>query len=63
MWLDVEIKKLEKEIDDHIDRHPNLKNDAQLIASIPGLGMTTIARVLGHIGDIRRFKKIGRAHV
>jgi transposase len=56
IWLDVEIKKLEKEIDDHIDRHPNLKNDAQLIASIPGLGMTTIARVLGHIGDIRRFK-------
>ncbi|MFB9795284.1 transposase, partial [Shinella granuli] len=52
----VKIKKLEKEIDDHIDRHPDLKNDAQLIASIPGLGMTTIARVLGHIGDIRRFK-------
>jgi len=55
-WLDIEIKKLEKEIDDHIDRHPGLKNDAQLIASIPGLGTTTIARVLGHIGDIRRFK-------
>jgi len=56
IWLDIEIKKLEKEIDDHIDRHPNLKNDAQLIASIPGLGTTTIARVPGHIGDIRRFK-------
>ena len=55
-WLDIEIKKLEKEIDDHIDRHPGLKNDAQLIASIPGLGTTTIARVLGHIGGIRRFK-------
>jgi len=24
MWLDIEIKKLEKEIDDHIDQHPNL---------------------------------------
>jgi transposase len=55
-WLNVEIKKLEKDIDDHIDRHPALKSDAQLIASIPGIGMTTVARVLGHIGDIRRFE-------
>lgn len=54
-WLDGEIKKLEKEIDDHIDRHPDLKKDANLICSIPGIGMTTAARVLGHLGDIRRF--------
>jgi transposase len=55
-WLDTEIKKLEKEIDDHIDRHPGLKHDAELIASIPGIGATTVARILGHLGDIRRFK-------
>lgn len=55
-WLDAEIKKLEKEINDHIDRHPPLKRDAELIASIPGVAMTTVARVLGHIGDIRRFE-------
>lgn len=55
-WLDAEIKKLQSEIDDHIDRHPGLKNDAQLIASIPGVGAATVARVLGHLGDIRRFK-------
>lgn len=55
-WLDTEIKKLEKEIDDHIDRHPGLKHDAELIASIPGIGPTTVARILGHLGDIRRFK-------
>ena len=36
-WLDTEIKKLEKQIDDHIDRHPGLKHDAQLIGSIPGI--------------------------
>jgi transposase len=56
VWLDAEIKKLENEIDDHIDRHPGLKQDAQLIASIPGIGTTTVARVLGHLGDIRRFE-------
>ena len=55
-WLELEIKKLEKEINDHIDRHPGLKKDAQLIVSIPGLGIATVARILGHLGDIRRFK-------
>jgi transposase len=55
VWLDAEIKKLEDEINDHIDRHPALKSDAELIASIPGVAMTTVARILGHLGDIRRF--------
>jgi transposase len=54
-WLDAEIKKLEKAIDDHIDRHPGLKHDAELIGSIPGIGATTVAKILGHIGDVRRF--------
>jgi transposase len=55
-WLDTEIGKLEKEIDDHIDRHPGLKHDAELIRSIPGIGATTAAKILGHIGDVRRFE-------
>lgn len=55
-WIDAEIKKLEKEIDDHIDRHPGLKHDAELISSIPGIGPTTVARILGQLGDVRRFK-------
>jgi transposase len=54
-WLSAEIKKLESDVDDHIDRHPGLKHDADLLVSIPGLGMTTVARVLGQLGDIRRF--------
>lgn len=55
-WIDEEIRKLEKQIEDHIDRHPGLKQDAELISSIPGIGPTTVARILGHLGDIRRFK-------
>jgi len=54
-WLSKEIAQLEKDIDNHIDHHPNLKHDADLLASIPGLGMTTVAKILGHLGDIRRF--------
>jgi transposase len=55
VWLTSEIKKLEREVDDHIDRHPGLKHDAELIKSIPGIGNLTVARLLGHIGDVRRF--------
>lgn len=55
-WLDVEIKQLEDDVDDHIDRHPDLKHDAELITSIPGIGNTTAARILGQLGDIRRFR-------
>lgn len=54
-WLDAQIKRLEHDIDDHIDRHPNLKHDAELLTSIPGLGRTTAAKVLGTVGDLRRF--------
>lgn len=54
-WLDAEIKQLEEDVDDHIDRHPGLKHDAELITSIPGIGNTTAARILGQLGDIRRF--------
>lgn len=53
-WLSAEIAKLESDINDHIDRHPRLKHDAQLLVSIPGVGMATAARILGQLGDIRR---------
>ena len=55
-WLDAEIKQLEDDVDDHIDRHPGLKHDAELITSIPGIGNTTAARLLGQLGDLRRFR-------
>lgn len=55
-WLNGEIKKLKINVDDHIDHHPGLKHDAELMASIPGVGATTVMRVLGQVGDLRRFK-------
>jgi transposase len=54
-WLDKQIKQLENDIDDHIDRHPDLRHDAELIESIPGLGRGTAAKVLGRVGNLRRF--------
>jgi transposase len=55
-WLDEQIRKLQGSIDDHIDGHPELKQDAQLMQSIPGIGNRTAAQFLAYIGNVRRFK-------
>jgi transposase len=55
-WLQAGIKQLERQIDDHIDGHPQLREDAKLITSIPGVGNTTAAKVMAYLGDVRRFK-------
>jgi len=47
--------ELQRQIDDHIDRHPDLKRDAQLLHSIPGIGQVTVSKVLALLGDVRRF--------
>lgn len=54
-WLNVQIKKVRSEIDDHIDGNPDLKLDAELIQSIPGLGRIATAQFLAYVGDVRRF--------
>jgi transposase len=56
-WLEARIAELEKDINDHIDGNKEtLGKDAELLASIPGIGRTTAAKVLGMLGDLRRFK-------
>ena len=54
-WLMQQIGVLEHDINDHINRHPELKHDAELLRSIPGIGSTTVAKVLAYAGDVRRF--------
>ncbi len=54
-WLDKQIKGLERNIKDHIDNHPCLRHDANLLGSIPSIGHTTVAKVLAYAGDVRRF--------
>lgn len=55
-WLEQQIARVQSDIDDHIDQNPDLKQDAELIGSIPGIGDKTVARVLAFVGDVRRFK-------
>ena len=37
-FLEQQLRKLQQDIDDHIDRHPQLKADRDLLLSIPGVG-------------------------
>ena len=53
--IKAEIKVVECMIRDHIDRHPDLKDKAALLDSIPGIGVATIARLLAFVGDVHRF--------
>lgn len=48
-FLEAEIKRTEKLIKEHIDNHPSLKADRDLLLSIPGIGEATTARLLSEI--------------
>jgi transposase len=54
--IKAEIKAVQAMIHDHIDRHPDLKDQSALLESIPGIGQATIFRVLAFIGDVQRFE-------
>ncbi|STZ10418.1 Transposase IS116/IS110/IS902 family [Moraxella caviae] len=45
-FLKQEIVRLEKKIDDHIDRHPKLKKDCELLKTIPGVGEAVSLRMM-----------------
>lgn len=44
--LKAEIKRLQKDVDDHINRHPKLKSDRALLESIPGIAAVTSLQLL-----------------
>ncbi len=56
-WLGQQIDELERTINGHIDRHPDLKGEAERLHSIPGSGKTTGAKGLAYAGDVRRVAK------
>ena len=47
--LEEQIKRTEKLIRQHINNHPQLKGDRDLLLSIPGLGEATVARLMSEI--------------
>jgi transposase len=53
--LDAQIAAVKRQIADHIDQYPTLRAQRDLVRSIPGIGATTAAVVLGELLDITRF--------
>lgn len=47
--LEEQIKRTEKLIRKHINNHPHLRADRELLLSIPGLGEATVARLMSEI--------------
>jgi len=54
-FLNTQIADLERQIADHLDQHPDLKQQRDLLVSIPGIGDTTAAKLIAEIKDIGRF--------
>jgi transposase len=54
-FLDEQIKTLEQQIKDHIDKHPDLKRQRDLLITIKGISDTTAAKFLAEIPDIDQF--------
>ena len=54
-WLSAELKRIEKAIRQHIDDDPGMRGRRDLLDSIPGLGVRTIALLLAYIGAQCRF--------
>lgn len=59
--LEEEIASVKRQIATHIDQHPTLRTQRDLIVSIPGVGETTAAIVLGELLDIQRFSSARQA--
>jgi transposase len=54
-FLDQQIDDLLHQIRDHIDRHPDLRQQRNLLKTIPGIGDITAFTLLAEIRDIRAF--------
>jgi len=55
-FLEQEIRKIKKHIHDHIEQHPELKRQRDLLVSIPGIGEQTAAMLLAEFRDILNFE-------
>jgi transposase len=55
-----EIEGIELQMASTIEEDQDMRRDAKLIDSIPGVGFINACAILGEFGDLRRFKKRGQ---
>lgn len=56
--LQQQIAQIKQDMDDHIDQHPELKRDRDLMTSIPGIGDLTANKLLAELSDISLFDNV-----
>ena len=54
-YLQAQLDKTRRQIKDHIDNYPDLREKADLLDSIPGIGEATAALLLAELGDMSQF--------
>lgn len=55
-FLDKQIAELERQIDEHIDQDPEMREQRELLLSIKGIGPTTAAAFIAEVPDVTRFE-------
>lgn len=55
-YLAKQIDSIKNQINQHIDKHPDLRDKQELLRSIPGIGEATIHLVLAHFGESEKFR-------
>jgi transposase len=60
-YLDCQITHTQSLIRDHIDQNPSLKQQRDLLSSIPGIGELTAAKLLSEFVDIKHYSSARQA--
>jgi transposase len=53
--IEAQIASMDKIIEKHINNHPTLKGDRDLLVTIPGIAATTAAKLLAELPDVNQF--------
>lgn len=54
--INEQIARLERQLHNHQDQHPNIKAQVELLTSIPGIGEYTATKLLAEIGNISQYE-------
>ena len=56
--IESELKRVDREIAQLFERHPPLRRQRDLLLSIPGIGETTAAKILGEMPNITEYRNV-----